>query len=87
LIGRRFNDESVQKDLKHMPFSVINVDDKPYVQVTEFDTKTQKNAVKQYSPEQISAFILQKMRSIAEEYLGDTVSKAIVTVPAYFSDA
>jgi molecular chaperone DnaK (HSP70) len=42
---------------------------------------------KQYSPEQISAMILQKMRSVAEEYLSDTVTKAIVTVPAYFSDA
>lgn len=70
-----------------MPFKVIDVDGKPYVQVHEFDTKTQKNVTKQYSPEQISAFILQKMRSIAEEYLGDTVNKAIVTVPAYFSDA
>lgn len=87
LIGRRYSDETVQKDLKHMPFKVIDVDGKPYVQVHEFDTKTQKNVTKQYSPEQISAFILQKMRSIAEEYLGDTVNKAIVTVPAYFSDA
>eukprot|EP00703_Trepomonas_sp_PC1_P003780 JAP92826.1 Heat shock protein 70 [Trepomonas sp. PC1] len=87
LIGRRYADDTVQKDLKHMPFRVIEVDGKPYVQVTEYDTKNQKNVVKQYSPEQISAFILQKMRSIAEEYLGDTVSKAIVTVPAYFSDA
>jgi len=42
---------------------------------------------KQYSPEQISAFILQKMRQVAEDYLGETVTKAIVTVPAYFSDA
>ncbi|CAL6036222.1 Heat_shock protein 70 [Hexamita inflata] len=87
LIGRRFNDESVQKDLKHFPFKVINVDDKPYVQVSEFDSKAGKAVQKQYSPEQISAFILQKMRSVAEEYLGDSVSKAIVTVPAYFSDA
>ena len=87
LIGRRYSDEAVQKDIKHFPFKVVNVDDKPYVKVSEFDAKANKTVQKQYSPEQISAFILQKMRQIAEEYLGDTVSKAIVTVPAYFSDA
>ena len=87
LIGRRFSDEAVQKDIKHFPFKVVSVDDKPYVKVSEFDAKANKTVQKQYSPEQISAFILQKMRQIAEEYLGDTVSKAIVTVPAYFSDA
>ena len=87
LIGRRYSDEAVQKDIKHFPFKVVSVDDKPYVKVSEFDAKANKTVQKQYSPEQISAFILQKMRQIAEEYLGDTVSKAIVTVPAYFSDA
>lgn len=51
LIGRRYNDESVQRDIKHFPFKVVNVDDKPYVQVREFDPKTKQNVTKQYSPE------------------------------------
>ncbi|CAL6038398.1 Heat_shock protein 70 [Hexamita inflata] len=87
LIGRRFVDDSVQRDIKHFPYKIIDVESKPYVEVTEFDPKTKKPSVKRYSPEEISAFILQKMRQIAEDYLGETVQKAIVTVPAYFSDA
>ncbi|KAH0573591.1 Heat shock protein 70 [Spironucleus salmonicida] len=87
LIGRRFNDASVKKDLPHLPYKVVNIDNKPIVEVREIDPKTKKAEIKQYSPEQISAFILIKMKQIAEEYLGETVTKAIVTVPAYFSDA
>ena len=87
LIGRRFTDSSVKKDMAHLHYKVVDVDNKPQVEVTEVDPKTKKASVKQYTPEQISAFILMKMRQIAEDYLGETVQKAIVTVPAYFSDA
>lgn len=57
------------------------------MEVTEVDPKTKKATQKKYSPEEISSFILMKMKLIAEEYLGEPISKAIVTVPAYFSDA
>lgn len=73
LIGRRFSDDSVQKDILHLPYKVVNVDNKPYVEVNEVDPKTKKASIKQYSPEQISAFILAKMKTIAEDYLGETV--------------
>lgn len=66
---------------------MIDYENKPYVEVDEFDPKTKKTAIKRYSPEEISAFILMKMKQIAEDYLGEVVTKAIVTVPAYFSDA
>ena len=87
LIGRRFSDDSVQRDIKHLPYKVIDVNSKPYVQVTEVDPKTGEAELKQYSPEEISSFILSKMKQIAEDYLGESVHKAIITVPAYFSDA
>ena len=62
LIGRRFVDDSVQKDIKHFPYKVVDVENKPYVEVTEIDPKTKKPSVKRYSPEEISAFILMKMK-------------------------
>ncbi|XP_071097718.1 endoplasmic reticulum chaperone BiP-like [Haliotis cracherodii] len=81
LIGRSFNDPSVQSDMKHFPFTVINKKDKPVVQVkVGSDTK-------QFTPEEISAMVLGKMREIAEAYLGKKVNNAVVTVPAYFNDA
>jgi len=81
LIGRRYNDKSVQSDKKLFPFAVVNKDDKPYVQVT-IDDKP-----RQFAPEEVSAMILVKMKEIAEAYLGHDISNAVVTVPAYFNDA
>ena len=81
LIGLKFNDRSVQKDIKHLPFDVVNKSGKPVVQVTV------KGEEKQFSPEEISGMILGKMKQIAEDYLGNKVTHAVVTVPAYFNDA
>ncbi|CCD23891.1 Hsp70 family ATPase KAR2 NDAI_0C02310 [Naumovozyma dairenensis CBS 421] len=81
LIGLKYNDRSVQKDLKHLPFSVINKDGKPAVEVTV------KGEAKTFTPEEISGMILGKMKQIAEDYLGNKVTHAVVTVPAYFNDA
>ena len=80
LIGRKFSDEIVQKDLKSWPFNVISKSDKPMFEVQY------KNEQKQFSPEEISAMILTKMKDIAEAFLGHPVKKAVITVPAYFND-
>jgi len=81
LLGRKFNDASVQSDKKHWSFNVISDGGKPKVQV-EY-----KGEEKVFSPEEISSMVLQKMKEIAESYLGTTVIDAVVTVPAYFNDA
>jgi len=81
LIGRKFNDKDVQNDIKHFPFKVVNKDSKPMVTVKV------NGADKTFSPEEISAMILTKMKTIAEDYLGKKVTHAVVTVPAYFNDA
>jgi len=81
LIGRKFTDAEVQADMKHFPFQVVDKAGKPNVQV-EF-----KGETKTFSPEEISAMILTKMRETAESYLGGTVNNAVVTVPAYFNDS
>merc|ERR1712196_723761 len=81
LIGRKFSDDTVQKDIKLMPFTIKSKDGKPYV---EADVK---GARKMYSPEEISAMILGKMKEIAESFLGKKIGNAVVTVPAYFNDA
>jgi L1 cell adhesion molecule like protein len=81
LIGRKFEDSSVQSDMKHWPFRVVNKDGKPRIQV-EFQGKAET-----FMPEQISSMILSKMKEIAEAYIGEPVSDAVVTVPAYFNDA
>eukprot|EP00300_Choanocystis_sp_HF-7_P014276 c18631_g1_i3.p1 GENE.c18631_g1_i3~~c18631_g1_i3.p1 ORF type:complete len:663 (+),score=219.81 c18631_g1_i3:29-1990(+) len=81
LIGRKFNDVTVQADMKLWPFKVINRDTRPYLEV-EF-----KGEKRQFSPEEISAMVLTKMKETAEAYLGKTVTHAVVTVPAYFNDA
>ncbi|CAI4297890.1 ASN_HP2_G0006260.mRNA.1.CDS.1 [Saccharomyces cerevisiae] len=81
LIGRRFDDESVQKDMKTWPFKVINVDGNPVIEVQYLEeTKT-------FSPQEISAMVLTKMKEIAEAKIGKKVEKAVITVPAYFNDA
>ena len=81
LIGREWNDASVQSDIKHYPFKVVNKGGKPNVEVTVQGGK------KVFTPEEISAMILSKMKEVAEAYLGKTVTHAVVTVPAYFNDA
>lgn len=81
LIGRDFNDQSVQSDMKYWPFKVINVGNKPYFEVSY------QNESKQYSPEQISSMILSKMKQTASAYIGKEVTDAVITVPAYFNDS
>uniref|UniRef100_A0A803KP21 Uncharacterized protein n=1 Tax=Chenopodium quinoa TaxID=63459 RepID=A0A803KP21_CHEQI len=75
LIGRKFDDPEVQRDMKMLPYKVVNREGKPYIQVKL------KDGVKVFSPEEISAMILQKMKETAESYLGKTVKHAVVTVP------
>eukprot|EP00904_Undaria_pinnatifida_P001179 jgi/Undpi1/11061/HiC_scaffold_30.g13359.m1 len=81
LIGRQFQDKSVQSDMKLFPFKIINKDNKPQVQVDVKGTK------KTFAPEEISAMVLVKMKEIAEAFLGKEIGNAVVTVPAYFNDA
>merc|ERR1712135_197821 len=81
LIGRKFDDPIVQSDAKHWPFTIVNSGGKPKLEV-EY-----KNEEKQFSPEEISAMVLTKMKETSEAYLGQPVKDAVVTVPAYFNDA
>ncbi|KAF4496423.1 Heat shock 70 kDa [Fusarium agapanthi] len=81
LIGRKFADAEVQADMKHFPFKIVDKGGKPNIEV-EF-----KGETKTFTPEEISAMILTKMRETAESYLGETVNNAVVTVPAYFNDS
>merc|ERR1719399_1900761 len=78
LIGRRFNDDATKKDMNHLPYKIV--------EAKNGDAWVEAQGEK-YSPSQIGAFILQKMRDPAETYLGKKVSHAVVTVPAYFNDA
>lgn len=78
LIGRRFNDPITKKDMDSVPYKIV--------EGPNGDAWVEANGEK-YSPSQISAFILQKMKETAEKYLGTSVSKAVITVPAYFNDA
>ncbi|MDR7124204.1 molecular chaperone DnaK [Pseudotabrizicola sp. 4114] len=78
LIGRRFDDPVILKDQKNMPYKVVNGGNgDAWVEVRG----------EKYSPSQVSAIILQKMKETAESYLGETVTQAVITVPAYFNDA
>uniref|UniRef100_A0A0A9ZAK7 Heat shock 70 kDa protein cognate 2 n=1 Tax=Lygus hesperus TaxID=30085 RepID=A0A0A9ZAK7_LYGHE len=81
LIGRKFDDPKIQQDMKHWPFKVVSDGGKPKIEV-EY-----KGEAKRFAPEEISSMVLTKMREIAETYLGDKVSDAVVTVPAYFNDS
>lgn len=81
LIGRKFDDRDVQRDAKNFPFKVVNKDGKPVVKVEVNKTP------KIFTPEEVSAMVLGKMKEIAEGYLGKKVTHAVVTVPAYFNDA
>lgn len=82
LIGRKFDDKEVQRDIKWLPYDVVSKAGKPYVSVEMPGAGT-----KQLSPEEVSAMILTKMKEIAENYLGQDVNYAVVTVPAYFNDS
>ena len=78
LIGRRFDDPVIVKDQKNMPYKIVNGGNgDAWVEVRG----------EKYSPSQVSAFILQKMKETAESYLGESVTQAVITVPAYFNDA
>jgi molecular chaperone DnaK len=78
LIGRRYDDPMVEKDKKLVPYKIVRADNG--------DAWVESRGTK-YSPSQISAFILQKMKETAEAYLGEKVDQAVITVPAYFNDA
>lgn len=77
LIGRQFNDEEVQRDIKLMPYKIEKADNVVKVKMGD----------KSYSPEEVSAMILSKLKADAEAYLGGPVTEAVITVPAYFNDA
>ena len=81
LIGRKFDEPSVQSDIKNFPFEVISDNNKPIIQATY------KNELKSFQPEEISSMILTKMKEIAESYIGEEVTEAVITVPAYFNDS
>ncbi|KAG6920083.1 hypothetical protein DXG01_010151 [Tephrocybe rancida] len=81
LMGRKLNDENVQRDMKHWPFTVSEKNGKPAIAVKY------KGETRDFSPEEISAMVLSKMKETAEAYLGHKVTHAVVTVPAYFNDA
>jgi len=78
LIGRRFEDPTVEKDQKLVPYQIVKADNG--------DAWVESRGEK-YSPSQVSAFVLRKMKETAEDYLGEKVEKAVITVPAYFNDA
>jgi molecular chaperone DnaK len=78
LIGRRFEDPMTKKDMGLVPYEIVNAKN---------GDAWVKAGGKNYSPSQVSAFILQKMRETAESYLGETVEQAVITVPAYFNDS
>ncbi|MEP3602039.1 MAG: molecular chaperone DnaK [Stappiaceae bacterium] len=78
LIGRRYSDPTVAKDKKLVPYGIVKADNG--------DAWVEAGSEK-YSPSQVSAFILQKMKETAESFLGETVTQAVITVPAYFNDA
>nr|AGQ50301.1 heat shock cognate 70 [Leguminivora glycinivorella] len=81
LIGRKFEDATVQSDMKHWPFDVVSDGGKPKTQVSY------KGENKTFFPEEVSSMVLTKMKETAEAYLGKTVQNAVITVPAYFNDS
>ncbi len=82
LIGRKFDDPSVQSDINHFPFKVLSdPSGKPLIQAKY------KEELKTFQPEEISSMVLTKMKEIAESYIGESVTDAVVTVPAYFNDS
>jgi endoplasmic reticulum chaperone BiP len=83
LIGRKYSDKSVQSDKKLVPYNIItDKNDKPVIEIEMSDGTKQT-----FAPEEVSAMVLQKMKSTAEVFLGKDIKHAVVTVPAYFNDA
>lgn len=80
-IGKYYNDDSIQNDIKHLTSKVIDKNNKPLFQVNY------KNELHEYTPEEISSYILIKMKTTAEAFLGEDVKDVVITVPAYFTDA
>lgn len=86
LIGRNYNDQTVQTDKKLFPYAIV--DDKHGKPLVELDKEVaSKHSKKAFTPEEVSGMILRKMKETAETYLGEEVKHAVVTVPAYFTDA
>jgi heat shock 70kDa protein 1/2/6/8 len=81
LIGRNFNDSETQTDIKHMIYKVTNKNSKPIINAKY------KGEDKEFLPEEISSMVLVKLKETAEDYLGEKVDSAVITVPAYFNDA
>jgi len=81
LIGQKFDDPKVQSDIKHFSYNVIERENKPFIEVDY------KNETKVFAPEEISSMVLIKMKEIAEAYIGEKVTDAVITVPAYFNDS
>ena len=81
MLGRKFDDPHIQRDIKNWPFKVVDKSDKPMIQANY------KTELKTFSPEEISSMVLIKMKEVAESYLGHDVKDAVVTVPAYFNDS
>ena len=81
LIGRKWDESSVQADMKHWPFEVVSEGGRPKLRV-EYKSET-----KTFTPEEISSMVLIKMKETAEAYLGTDVKDAVITVPAYFNDS
>ena len=81
LIGRNYSEDSVQRDMKHFSFNVVNEAGKPSIEVQYL------GETKRFKPEEISAMVLTKMKQTAEDYLGQPVKDAVITVPAYFNDS
>jgi len=81
LVGRKFNDSTVQSDRKHWPFQVVDENGLPRLRVEH------QSEEKTFTPEEISSMVLVKMKETAEAYLGTSVTEAVITVPAYFTDS
>ncbi len=81
LVGQNYSDSKIEKYCKTLPYKIVDKNNKPYVEVNFKDEK------KEFSPEQISAMILEKMKSIAEASTNSTIKDCVITVPAYFNDA
>ncbi|HRN60560.1 MAG TPA: Hsp70 family protein, partial [Chiayiivirga sp.] len=79
LIGRKFTDAEVQKDISHVPYGIVAHDNG--------DAWVQSADGKKMAPQQISAEVLSKMKKTAEDFLGETITEAVITVPAYFNDS
>ncbi|AOD14678.1 molecular chaperone DnaK [Xanthomonas fragariae] len=79
LIGRKFNDAEVQKDISHVPYGILAHDNG--------DAWVQTSDAKRMAPQEISARVLEKMKKTAEDFLGEKVTEAVITVPAYFNDS